>query len=484
MRLRAPSYPLSLPGILLLGFVLVALPPVLALLDAYFSLNRISLRSETAILRATEITRDSRALADHLTALERLARQQLVLGDAAGLTAYDLRREAFQATGTRLAKHAEILGIEAALRGLHDEEAQIRQSLENTASTELRQRQARVESGFARLDEAAAGIVRDADSRIELDIATLQQEAAAARSQLLRLLLTLVPASLLLAVLLTVLIRHPFRQLERAMRGMGEGRLDTPVSITGPRDMVVLGERLDWLRNRLQALDAQKTRLLHQVSHELKTPLTALQEGTALLQDKLIGPLTAGQQEVVAILASNCQRLRRLIENLLDYSGLRSAPVHMQRESLQPGEVLAQVAADHKLAASARGIRLEIGSDGHPLVADRDKLRVIVDNLVSNAIKYAPAESSITLGSRAVRQRIVIEVRDSGPGVPAELGARIFDAFVQGPPPEGSAVKGSGLGLSIVRELVALHGGSVELLPNPPRGTLARVSLPANGNLS
>jgi two-component system sensor histidine kinase GlrK len=117
-------------------------------------------------------------------------------------------------------------------------------------------------------------------------------------------------------------------------------------------------------------------------------------------------------------------------------------------------------------------------------VADRDKLRVIVDNLVSNAIKYAPAESSITLASRAVRQRIVIEVRDSGPGVPAELGARIFDAFVQGPPPEGSAVKGSGLGLSIVRELVALHGGSVELQPNPPRGTLARVSLPANGNLS
>lgn len=486
MRLRAPSYPLSLPGILLLGFVLVALPPVLALLDAYFSLNRISLRSETAILRATEITRDSRALADHLTALERLARQQLVLGDPAGLTAYDLRREAFRATSARLAKHAEILGIQTALGALHEEETRIRQTLDGSpaGNADTARRTALVEQGFSRLDATATGVVRDADSRIELDINALQQEAAAARSQLLRLLLTLVPASLLLAVLLTVLIRHPFRQIERAMRGMGEGRLDAPVHVTGPSDMVQLGERLDWLRNRLQALDAQKTRLLHQVSHELKTPLTALQEGTALLQDKLIGPLTPGQQEVVAILASNCQRLRRLIENLLDYSGLRSAPVHMRRESLQAGEVLAQVAADHKLAAAARGVQLDIRSENAELLADRDKLRVIVDNLVSNAIKYAPPGSTIRLVSRCQRQQVLIEVADEGPGVPAELGSRIFDAFVQGPPPEGSAVKGSGLGLSIVRELVTLHGGSIELLPNAPRGTLARVSLPANGNHS
>lgn len=482
MRLTAPSYPLSLPGILLLGFVLVALLPVLALLDAYFSLNRISLRSETAIVRATEITRDSRALADHLIALERLARQQLVLGDAAGLAAYDLRREAFAATTERLAKHAEILGIENALSGLKEGETRVREVLGHPESTQ--RQNTLVEHSFLALDQVASGIVKDADARIELDIAALQQEAATARAQLLRLLWILVPISLILAIALTALIRHPFRQIERAMHRLGEGRFDTPVRVSGPSDMVSLGKRLDWLRIRLQALDAQKTRLLHHVSHELKTPLTALQEGTALLQDKLIGPLTAGQQEVVAILASNCQRLRRLIENLLDYSGLRAAPAHMRRESLMPGEVLAQVAADHKLAAAARAVRIELTSDGQPLVADRDKLRVIVDNLVSNAIKYAPADSCVTLHARAVRQQILIEVRDTGPGVPAELAAHLFDAFVQGPAPEGSAVKGSGLGLSIVRELVALHGGNVELLPNTPQGTLARVSLPANGNLS
>lgn len=479
MRPRSPFYPLSLPGILLLGFVLVALPPVLALLDAYFSLNRISVRSESAIVRATEITRDSRALSEHLTALERLARQQLVLGGAAGIAAYDLRRESFVASIERLSKHMQTLDIGKQLLRLRTREADVRQILGHPDPK--RPQASEIAQGFVELDALAADVVHEADARIERDIDSLREEAALALAQLLRMLWILVPSVLLLSIVLTVLIRQPFRQIERAMRGLGEGRFDHPVRISGPGDMVRLGERLDWLRTRLQALDAQRTRLLHHISHELKTPLTALQEGTALLQDKLIGPLTPGQQEVLAILAANCQRLRRLIENLLDYSGLRSSPVHMQLETLRPLELLAEVAADHKLAASARVIHFEIESDDQPLRADRDKLRVIVDNLVSNAIKYAPTGSCICLRARAERRRMLIEVADTGPGIPPELAPGLFEAFVQGPPPEGSAVKGSGLGLSIVRELVALHGGSVELLPNQPCGTLARVSLPTSG---
>lgn len=482
MRFNAPNYPISLPGILLLGFVLVALPPLVVLGDTYLSFNRLTLRSESAIVRATEITRDSRALADHLTALERLARQQLVLGDEAGLKAYDLRREAFLTTLSRIGKHAAALGIETDLASVRDGEASVREVLD--APGPARRKTPQIEHGFAQLDSKAASIVRDADTRIERDIATLQEEALASRQQMLHLLRILVPGILVLALTLTFLIRLPFRQLEKAMHRLGEGHFDETVRVGGPSDMVSLGRRLDWLRTRLQALDAQKTRLLHHVSHELKTPLTALQEGTALLQDKLIGPLTPGQQEVVGILASNCQRLRRLIENLLDYSGLRAGPAHMRRESLPAGEVLELVAADHKLAASARNIKLELSAERCLLLADRDKIRVIVDNLLSNAIKYAPADSTITLTCRVQRDKVLIEVADAGPGVPPDLARSLFEPFVQGPAPQGSAVKGSGLGLSIVRELVALHGGSVELLPNKPAGTLARVTLPANGPLS
>ncbi|MDQ7990342.1 MAG: HAMP domain-containing sensor histidine kinase [Candidatus Dactylopiibacterium sp.] len=479
MRLSSPSYPLSLPALLLLGFALVAAPPVLALLDAYFSLNRISHRSETAILRATEITRDSRALSEHLTALERLARQQLVLGDVAGLVAYDLRRQAFLDTTARLGEHAASLDIQPELNRLAAGESAIQTRLREAAPREA---SPAIGGEFASLGDAATRIVGQADRRIEQDIAALQREAATARAQLLHLLWILVPGSLVLAVLLTVLIRQPFRQLEDAMRGLGEGRFDTPLRVSGPSDMVRLGQRLDWLRTRLRALDAQKTRLLHHVSHELKTPLTALTEGIALLQDKIAGPLTADQREVVSILASNCQRLRRLIENLLDYSGLRAGPAPMRREPVAPAELLARVAADHKLAASARGLLLQIvpPPEGARVLADRDKIRVIIDNFLSNAIKYAPAGSTITLAARMRHGHAEFEVGDNGPGIAPELVPELFDAFVQGPAPADGAVKGSGLGLSIARELAHLHGGRVDLLPNPPRGTLARLSLPAS----
>ncbi|PLK49654.1 ATP-binding protein [Uliginosibacterium sp. TH139] len=477
--MRLP-YPLSLPKLLLLGFVLVALPAVLALFGAYFSLAQLSQRSESAITRATTITRDSRALSEHLTALERLARQQLVLGDEAGLGTYARQRTAFNETAERLQRHADTLDLGSNLDALRLAEKSIWQSLQ---PAELSQnRGPALLKAFAAMNDSASLIINQADARIEADIQSLRIEAAAARRQLLQRLWILIPISLLLALGITALIRRPFRQIEEAMRGLGEGRFDTPIRVTGPRDMALLGQRLDWLRTRLQALDAQKTRLLHHVSHELKTPLTALHEGTALLLDKVTGPLNTEQLEVVQILASNCQRLRKLIENLLDYSGLRFAPGDLRREQIALTELIALLIADHKLAAAARNIRIACEGDALNLQADRENLRVILDNLLSNALKYAPPGSSVLIRSSAGAGQICIEVCDEGPGIPLELAPGMFEAFVQGPAPQGSPVKGSGLGLSIVHELVALHGGEVSLHPNSPQGTRACVRLPLTGS--
>lgn len=473
--MRLP-YPLSLPKLLLAGFVLVALPPVLALLGAYFSLDQLSRRSEIAISRATAITRDSRALSEHLNALERLARQQLVLNDPPGLAAYASRRTRFIDTGERLAQHADILNISAELEALRAGEEAIWLRLQQA---DLKQTQSpALVAAFNAMNASAAGLVGLADARIEADIEALQVEASAARRQLLQRLWVLIPISLLFALGITALIRRPFRQLEAAMRRLGEGSFDDPIKVSGPRDMALLGQRLDWLRTRLQALDAQKTRLLQHVSHELKTPLTALHEGTALLLDKVTGPLNSEQFEVAQILASNCQRLRKLIENLLDYSSLRFAPADLRRETVELGGVVEQVIADQKLAANARGIDITHDCANLSLPADREKLRVILDNLLSNALKYAPTHSRVHIAAHAEGGWASIEVCDSGPGIPADQAPAMLEAFVQGPAPEGSPVKGSGLGLSIVRELVSAHGGEIALLPNSPHGTRARIRLP------
>ena len=180
--MRLP-YPVSLPKLLLLGFTLVALPPVLALFGAYFSLDQLSRRSELAISRATAITRDSRGLSEHLSALERLARQQLILNDARGLTAYGKRRSEFIDTSERLSHHADILNIQPDLERLRRGENDVWQHL---MQPDLSQTQSSsLISAFSVMNETAASIVSQSDARIEADINALQIEAAASRRQLL-----------------------------------------------------------------------------------------------------------------------------------------------------------------------------------------------------------------------------------------------------------------------------------------------------------
>jgi len=461
-----------------MGFALVAVPLALALLGAFFSLDQLGQRSAIAISRATMITRDSRALSEHVTALERLARQQLVLNDPPGIEAYQRRRNGLLDTAARLTPHADSLTITGELEALKQTEARVWQKLRQGDFSPANQQA--VINAFMTMGDTAARIVHHADAGIENDIATLYAESASARQRLLMQLWALLPVGLMLIAGTLILIRRPVQQLEAGIRGLGEGRFDETIEVDGPRDFVALGQRLDWLRQRLRELDEQKTRLLHHVSHELKTPLTALQEGSALLSDRVTGPLNADQTEVVRILRSNCQRLRKLIENLLDYSSIRFQPSALRREPLEMGEVIGQVLEDQKLTIAARDIQVTQDFSPLPVLADREKLRVALDNLLSNAIKYAPEHSTVQIRCMAERHHAVVEIRDQGPGVPADIAPRMFEPFVQGPAPTGSPVKGSGLGLSIVREYIGAHGGDVALLPNSPRGTCARIRLPVS----
>jgi two-component system sensor histidine kinase GlrK len=111
-------------------------------------------------------------------------------------------------------------------------------------------------------------------------------------------------------------------------------------------------------------------------------------------------------------------------------------------------------------------------------LADRGKVRLILDNLLSNAIKFTPRGGTISLSARAEREQLVMDVLDSGPGVPVHERKRIFEAFYQGKSPQGGHVKGTGIGLSVVTEFVNAHGGAIEILESRLGGAHFRVRLP------
>jgi two-component system sensor histidine kinase GlrK len=289
-------------------------------------------------------------------------------------------------------------------------------------------------------------------------------------------MIALVPTAVLLIAWFTYLIAKPISQVSAGIRGLGQGHFARPIEIEGPGDLVRLGEQLDWLRQRLVALEAQKTRFLQHISHELKTPLTALREGSDLLSSGVVGNLNADQREIARILQHNSIELRKLIEGLLNYSAVHAQASYLDARIVPLNNLVRRVIEDRKLAVVAKGIRIELATDDVAAYCDEDKIRVVLDNLLSNAIKFSPQNGLISIKLYKDQGDAVLEVADEGPGIPEPEREKVFEAFYKGADPPVTAVKGSGLGLSIVKEYVTLHRGRIEILAGP--GAHFRVRLP------
>ncbi|HET9763733.1 MAG TPA: HAMP domain-containing sensor histidine kinase, partial [Casimicrobiaceae bacterium] len=291
--------------------------------------------------------------------------------------------------------------------------------------------------------------------------------------------LATVGIAIALAIIFATLISRPIRQLDLAIRQMGSADFKHAITVTGPQDLRYVGQRLEWLRGRLSELEQQQTRFLRHVSHELKTPLTAVREGAELLRDDVGGKLTPEQRDIVRIVRDNTLSLQKLIEDLLAYHQTRA----MEPAALGPvalPDVAARVLREQRLAALGRMISFETDLQPATVVGDAEKLRTIVDNLLSNAIKHSPRNATIELNVGVRDGLAVLDVIDEGRGVSASDRDRIFESFYQGPAPIDGRIKGSGLGLAIAREYALAQGGRIEVASRADgrSGAWFRLSLP------
>ena len=410
--------------------------------------------------------------------LERLARQHLILEDSALLDDYAHVREDFRFAARELASLPLDSSQIAALYDLADQEYRLYQNLSSPQRTP--DITAQIVNGYAKLVDGTREATTATNQLTQHAIERLQETASRGREKWLYLGLATVVIAIALAIVFAVLIARPIRQLDQAIRQMGTADFTHAIRVTGPQDLRYVGQRLEWLRARLSELEQQQTRFLRHVSHELKTPLTAVREGVELLRDNVAGKLTVEQQEIVRIVRENTLSLQKLIEDLLSYHQTRS----MEPQTLGPValvDVLRRVVREHKLAAFARMVTFEARLTPAIVVGDADKIRAIIDNLLSNAIKYSPRAGSIELRVGADGPNAVLDVIDEGPGVAADHRDRIFDSFYQGPAPAEGYVKGSGLGLAIAREYAIVHGGGIELLQRSDgkRGAWFRLWLPS-----
>jgi two-component system sensor histidine kinase GlrK len=231
------------------------------------------------------------------------------------------------------------------------------------------------------------------------------------------------------------------------------------------------------MRQRLADLEQQKNRFLRHMSHELKTPLTALREGAELLSDEIVGALTPEQREIAEILRHNSIELQKLIEDLLSYGASQSHKPTLELAPVELRRVVNRVLDDQKLALRGKGLKLDVALQEIRLSADFEKLRVMLDNLVSNAIKFSPVGGAVSVSAIEVENAVEIEVADQGPGIAPEERKLVFEPFYRGQYAADALVKGTGIGLSVVREYAQMHGGSAEIVDDGP-GARIRVRLP------
>jgi two-component system sensor histidine kinase GlrK len=468
------SYPRSFVSLLLIGFTIVAAPLLVVLFTNALAFERLAGLSEQAVHSAVKVTQASRALSSAITSLERSARQYAVAGEAIFLEAYQANRAAFHAILRPLGDMGLSDAQRAEVTAMQQQEAAINELIARSKPTpELSNR---LQREFGALSDRAQALVRTGDAVIDENIERLRNQAVESRNNVFWLVVALIPTAILLIASFTYLLARPISQVGNSIRHLGEGEFGKEIQVEGPADMVRLGEQLEWLRMRLVGLEAQKTRFLQHMSHELKTPLAALREGSDLLFSGVVGNLNPEQREIARILQENSIELRKLIEGLLNYSAVHATASYLDAKIVPLRDVVRRVVNDRKLAIVAKGIRIELNLDNVTAYCDEEKVRVLLDNLLSNAIKYSPERGLISIKLYGEQGDAVFEVLDEGPGIPKPEREKVFEAFYRGTDVPIAAIKGSGLGLSIVKEYVQLHRGQVEILEGP--GAHFRIRFP------
>jgi two-component system sensor histidine kinase GlrK len=275
------TYPRSFLSLLLIGFTIVAAPLLFALLSNALAFERLADLSEKAVHSAVEVTKASRSLESSIAALERSARQYAVAGEARLLEAYRANRQAFRDVIAQIEAMALTEDQRAEAAAIRRQEESIAGIID--AMGPIPQLTQRLPLEFSLLAQRSHALVTMGDQVIDRGIEQLRTQAVQSRNGVFWLMIALIPTAILLIASFTFLIARPINQVTDSIRELGEGQFARPIKVEGPGDMVRLGEQLDWLRERLVTLEAQKTRFLQHMSHELKTPLTALREGSDLL---------------------------------------------------------------------------------------------------------------------------------------------------------------------------------------------------------
>ena len=472
MKIRLSS---SIRQLTLLVFFVVVIPPMITLVSTVFQVDRLAAQMQKAVRNSAQAVEASRLITTQALSMERSAEQYGVLRDPLLLERYQAQRKQLTEAIARLSALPIQIDLSIQIEKLSQREAALFSQLKKWDATSGSDSQ-QLDPVF-KLADSVRSIPKTVTEWIINDSKITNIQIERVQRMLLWQAIALTPLALILAGIFSILITSPLRNLGKAINRLGAGELTTEVSISGPEDIQELGKQLEWMRQRLAELDQQKLFFLQHVSHELKTPLTAIREGTGLLRDEVVGPLNEEQDEVVKILQESTLLLQTQVEGLLNFNLAMAQDRLAQLQSVDLAGVVNEVVKKHQLAMRPRHIQVKKEIFPADILGEPEQLWTVIDNLLSNAIKYSPDDAEIIIKLQIENKMACLDVIDQGAGIHAENRQQIFEPFFQGKQVAKSPVKGTGLGLAITQRYVHLHKGSIQVVESP-QGAHLRVCLP------
>lgn len=480
---------MTLRSRLALGLVIIAAVLVVPLVVARASMQR--LHGQVRSLREGEF-QASLVLGRLRDALGDVRQREVALTVVKSDTVHAQLREALARTEA-LADSLDRYQLDSAVRRIHGDLATIRPASEAEFNA-IRADSTALADGISQKTIAPA--LRDADRALnpveQLLRSRTTDRVFAAESALGRaeqislgaLLIALVLAAVI-ALWLTRSISRPVTALEEGMRAVADGDLGHTLAYGPDRhdEFGRLAISFREMSRQLAELDKLKAEYVSIASHELKTPINVIMGYLQLMEDGMFGPLTEKQREVAKTIGAQANTLARLASQLLDVSRFEAGGGRIEPRRVQLAAMLDELERTFHVLAVQRDITFRIvRQPGLPetVLWDPERINEVTGNLLSNAFKFTPAGGTVELTAAPADSSVLIQVRDTGAGIPAEQLPHIFEKFYQADNQRAASAKGTGLGLAIAKEIVEAHNGQIRCESSVGRGTVFTLLLPVS----
>ena len=478
---------LSLKALIVLGFVIAVIPLFLAVMYAAFGMRETSALGRTINYQVFEQTKAIRLMLQKTADIERKARLFVLLSDPAlrqpyEQQSYESTRASFKQALSELLKLHIANKIALLVNELSEKENLIYQQIISSANEN--NLKLPVDEAFQGLRESSANLSREFESHVDHEFNELRQQSESLEQGLLIKGAVLLAISFIFIAILLAVLSRSMRKLDASIRRLGSGELEEPIDISGPSDMRYLGNRLEWLRTHLMELEVSKQQFMHNVAREIDLPLESIREAAELLVNEVDEEPNSARQEVSRLLCDNVDKLRTVSEELVRYSQINSKSEANRKKTVNMKVLLESVIDDFQTHLLAKSISLKMLVRPVDISGIHEQLRNIIEQLMSNAVKYSPVGGEIRIMLRDSGTQMELEVEDEGPGIEPDERSHVFEPFFRGKTAQGDeCVEGSGLGLAIVKEYVANHQGKVDIIDSrqDQHGARIRVQLPLTG---